>query len=344
MRKVRGVLIGVGNLGRRLCEVLLDKEELLRTKYDLEFSLVGAADSRGAAMDASGLDLAEIVQLKQEGHSVGELVGVGQPGLTATELIKLVKADVLLEASPVNLAQQAEPGLTCIRTALRRKMHVVTPNKGPLVLAYRELHELARENGVQLRFDGTVAGGLPVLYLGMRDLRGATIYSVEAVLNLVTGYVMELLADGLSWDEALATAREEGVLEADASWDVEGWDASAKLVILANAALGYDAKLDDVSRVGITELEPADLVSARKRGYRYRLLARAERRTDGSYSLSVAPVPLPPEHPFNRLGRKQLGATFVTDIYGTLTELIDEPTPVPSAATMLRDLLDIYTT
>ncbi len=343
MKTIRGVLIGVGNLGRRLCEVLQDKEELLRTRYDLEFKLVGAADSRGAAVAPEGLDLAELVRLKLDGRSVGEMAHVGRPGLSAPELVRQVTADVLLEASPVNLAQRAEPGISCIRTALRKRMHVVTPNKGPLVLAYRELHDLARENGVQLRFDGTVAGGLPVLYLGMRDLRGATIYSVEAVLNLVTGYVLELLADGLPWEEALATAREEGVLEADPAWDVEGWDAAAKLTILANAALHYPATLDDVHRSGITELETEELVAARKRGYHYRLLARAERRGDGSYSLSVAPVPLPPEHPFNRLGRKQLGATFVTDIYGTLTELIDEPTPVPSAATMLRDLLDIYT-
>jgi homoserine dehydrogenase len=238
--------------------------------------------------------------------------------------------------------------LTCIRTALQRGMHVATPNKGPLVLAYRELHDLAAAHDVQLRFDGTVAGGLPAIYVGQRDLRGAVVHRLEAVPNLCTGYVMDLLADGMPWEEALSRARQEGVLEGDGSWDLEGWDAAAKLVILANSVLEYPARLEDVALAGIVGLRADELRSARERGSRYRLLARAERRADETpgvrsvYDLSVAPVPLPPDHPLGHLGQKQMGVVFSTDIYGTLTAIIDEPDPIPSAATMLRDLLDIY--
>jgi homoserine dehydrogenase len=259
-------------------------------------------------------------------------------------LVRTAEAELLLEASPVNLDQNAEPGLSCIRTAMQRNMHVVTPNKGPMVLAYRELHELAAAQGVELRFDGTVAGGLPALYLGQRDLRGSIIDRIEAVPNLVTGYVMDMLAEGTPWDEALTCAREEGVLEADASWDLDGWDAAAKLIILVNTSVEMEtpARLEDVARTGISSLDPGVLRAARERGQRYRLLARAERRPGGEYALSVAPVPLPAEHPFGKLGRKQMGVLFSTDIYGTISTMIDEPDPIPSAATMLRDLLDIY--
>ncbi|HET91525.1 MAG TPA: homoserine dehydrogenase, partial [Chloroflexi bacterium] len=226
--------------------------------------------------------------------------------------------------------------------ALQRGMHVVTPNKGPLVLAYRELHELAAANGVQLRFDGTVAGGLPAINIGQRDLRGAIVSQLAAVPNLCTGYVMELLADGMSWDEALERARQIGVLEGDGSWDLEGWDAAAKLVILANAVLDYPARLEQVARTGITDLRPGLLRAAREQGRRYRLLAQAGRNPDGTYSLSVAPVPLPPQHPLGRLDRRQMGVVYSTDIYGTIISIIDETDPIPSAATMLRDVLDIY--
>ena len=228
------------------------------------------------------------------------------------------------------------------------KWVVVTPNKGPLVLAYRELHDLAAAHGVQLRFDGTVAGGLPAIYIGQRDLRGAVVHWLEAVPNLCTGYVMDLLADGVVWEEALSSARQEGVLEGDGSWDLEGWDAAAKLVILANSVLEYPARLEDVALTGIVGLGADELRSARERGSRYRLLARAERCADETpgipsvYDLSVAPVPLPPDHPLGHLGQKQMGVVFSTDIYGTITAIIDEPDPIPSAATMLRDLLDIY--
>ena len=343
MKTVRLVLVGLGNLGRRLCQVLEDKRDHVRQRYDLDLVLVGAADSRGAAYDpVNGLSPGKIVSIKTDGGTIGDYPDAGQRDWLAPALVATAQADVLLEASPVNLEQGAEPGLSCIRTALRSGMHVATPNKGPLVVAYQELHELAAAHDAQLRFDGTVAGGLPALYLGQRDLRGAVIERMEAVPNLCTGYVMDMLTDGLSWEEATARAHEAGVLEGDGSWDLEGWDAAAKLVILANAVLSQPVTMDDVERTGITGLAPERLRSARERGEHYRLLASAERETEGSYALSVAPAPLPADHPLGRLGRKQMGVLYQTDIYGTITAIIDEPSPVPSAATMLRDVLDIY--
>jgi homoserine dehydrogenase len=150
------------------------------------------------------------------------------------------------------------------------------------------------------------------------------------------------LADGLSWDEAVERTRQTGALEGDGSWDLEGRDAAAKLVILANAVLDYPARMGDVALTGITAVNADALRTARERGERYRLLAQAERDADGAYTLSVAPVPLLFDHPLGRLGRKQMGVVFSTDIYGTITAIIDESDPIPSAATMLRDVLDIY--
>lgn len=342
MRDIRFVLVGLGNLGRRFCELLVEKDPLLRARFGLALRLVGAADSRGAAYAAEGLDLALVAQLKREGRSIADYPGVGHPDETALALVAAAEADLLLEASPVNLAQGAEPGLSCIRTALRKGMHVSTPNKGPLVVAFQELHALAAQHGVKLRFDGTVAGGLPAINIGQRELRGAAITRLEAVPNLVTGYVMDLLTEGVSWEAALAQARAEGVLEADAAWDLDGWDAAAKLVILTQAVLGYPARLEDVHRIGVSAVAVTELQAARKRGARYRLLAIAERRDGGDCRLSVTPVPLRAEHPLGNLGRKQMGVVYHTDIFGSVTAIIEELTPVPSAASMLRDILDIY--
>ncbi len=343
MQQVRLVLVGLGNLGFRFCRILHDKRDHLHRRYSLSLVLVGAADSRGAAYDpVRGLDPQQILALKSSGRSIADYPDAGQADWLATDLVSTARADVLLEASPVHLDQGAEPGLSCIRTALRRGMHVVTPNKGPLVVAYSELHQLAASHDVQLRFDGTVAGGLPALSIGCRELRGAVIHQLQAVPNLCTGYVMDMLADGMTWDQAAARARQEGVLEGDGSWDLEGWDAAAKLVILANAVLDMPAHLDDVSRTGITNLQVDDLRAARRRGERYRLLAEAERVAEEKYQLSVAPIRLSPDHPLGHLGPKQMGVVYQTDIYGTVTAIIDEPSPLPSAATMLRDVLGIY--
>ncbi len=342
MQEVRIVLVGLGNLGRRFCEILLAKDEQLRQRYDLALRVVGAADSRGVAYDPAGLDLNEVVRLKTTGGTVADDPEAGRRDWDSPALVANADADILLEASPVNLDQGAEPGLTCVRTALEHGMHVATPNKGPLVVAFDELHALAAEHGVQLRFDGTVAGGLPAINLGARDLRGATIERLETVPNLTTGYVMDLLAAGTTWDEARNRACEEGVLEGDGRWDLEGWDAAAKLVILANAVLDCPARMADVPRVSVIDVDIDELRATRARGERYRLLARADRQSDGTYALSVTPTALSADHPLGRLGSKQLGIVYTTDIYGTLTAIIDEPTPIPSAATMLRDLLDIF--
>jgi len=342
MQTIRFLMVGLGNLGRRLCEVVDEKDTLLRKKFGLALHLVGAADSRGVAYDPNGLNPAHVAALKKKGGTIADYTGVGRRDWDAKTLVAEAEADVLLEASPVNLDQGAEPALTCIRIALERGMHVVTPNKGPLVLAYRELHALAEANGVALRFDGTVSGGLPAINIGQRDMRGAVIRRLEAVPNLSTGYVMDLVTDGLAWEEALEKGRQSGALEGDGSWDLEGWDAAAKLVILANATLDFPAQMADVALTGVVGIDSEELRAARMRGERYRLLAQAARNDDGTYDLTVAPTPMTEDHPLGRLGRKQMGIVFYTDIYGTITAIIDEPNPIPSASTMLRDLLDIY--
>ncbi len=342
MTDIRLVLIGLGNLGRRFCEIVTERETLLAERYGLRLLLVAAADSRGAACNPAGLDMAAVAQLKRAGGTIGDYPGVGRRGWQGLELVEACEADLLLEASPVNLDQGAEPGLSCIRLAMRKGMHVVTPNKGPLVVAFSELHELARHRGVSLRYDGTVAGGAPALNVGCRDLRGARVRLIEGVPNLTTGFVMDLLSEGVPWEQATAMAREAGVLEGDGAWDLDGWDAAAKLVILANAVVGLDVRIDDVTRAGVASVPVTELKAARVRGERYRQLVRAVMRADGGWTLSALPTPVGPDHPLGHLGSKQMGVVYTSDIYGEITLIIDEREPIPSAATMLRDLLDIY--
>jgi len=340
-RQVRLVVVGLGNIGRRFLQVLDYKVEHLCTRYGLTFVVVGVADSGGAAWDAEGLDIATVVDLKTGKRSAAEYPERGRHGMSALELVQQVEADALCEASPVNL-QDGEPGLSCMRAAMEKGMHVVTPNKGPLVLAYSELSALAREKRVQLLFCGTVAGGLPAINLGQRDLAGATIYQLEALPNLTTSFILDRMAQGVTYDQALASAQAQGCAEADPSLDVEGWDAANKLVILANSVLGMPATLDDVTVQGITGVTLDDLERAKAEGKVVKLVAAAQRQEDGSYTLTVTPTPLPSDHPLARLSGQQMGIIYHTDIYGTISAAILEEEPIPSAATMLRDLLSIY--
>lgn len=339
----RLIVAGLGNVGRSLIEILLTQAELLRERHGVTFAVVGAADSRGAAVDPAGLDLRALLEAKRSGQSVGGLPGVGRPGLGVAELLAQTEADVLLESTPVDL-KTGQPGLDLATAALRRGTHVVIANKGPLVLAYRELaalSDLAGPPGApRLRFSACVGGYLPTVNIGRRDLRGARIERVEGVLNGTTQVILRAMEQGGSYAEALADAQRRGLAETDPSLDVEGWDAANKLVILANAVLGRHTVLDDLEVVGITRLQRDDLQAALGYGRRVVLLGLAERDGD-TYRLSVRPTALPLEHPLARMTGDEMGVVFYTDIGGRLSASTTERGPGPTAAAMLRDLIDI---
>jgi len=338
---IRIALAGAGGLGSRFLQLLDEVGPRLRAEFGWSLRVVAAADSGGWVAAPGGLVTKEVLAAKRRSGSVGTVPEGGHLGSRALEMVQIVDYDVLCEATPVHLSAGAEPGLSHVRAALRRGRHVVTPNKGPIVLAWDELHQLAKTHGAALRFDGTVAGGLPALYTGSRDLRGAIIDRIEAVPNLTTGIVLERLGDGLSWEDAVEGVRRQGALEADPTWDLDGWDAAAKLVILVRAVLREEASLGDVERCGIRDVSASDVIAARRSNETLRLVACAERRGSG-LRLSVRPTRLSAAHPLGRLGRDGMGVVYHTDIFGSITLTIAEPTPLPSAATMLRDILDIY--
>jgi homoserine dehydrogenase len=347
-RKVRYLLLGVGNVGRRFLELTVNKADVLRQRFNLVLVPVGVADSSGLALNPTGLDPGRIVALKAAGKGVANYPDWGQQGDGALDMvcsaIALSPGDrpvLLIDASPVNL-ENGQPGLGCIEAALQAGLHVVTANKAPLVLAFPRLLTLARERGVSLGFDATVAGGLPAVNLGQRDLAAADIYRLEGVLNLTTNYILTRMADeGLTYDQALAEAQAAGHAETDPRLDVEGWDAANKLVILAHSVLGQPVTLAGVEVEGIGGVTTEMLSQAATEGRHIKLLAVAE-RAPGGWRFRVGPQALDAGHPLARLGPKQMGIVYYTDISGVLSAAIVEETPLPTASAVLRDVVQIF--
>ena len=340
MHTVGFVLVGIGNIGRTFLRIVSEKQESLRTRYDVALRLVAAVDSSGTALRASGLDIDEVLQLKQDGRGVAAYPRRGVPGLVALDALQEAGADLLIELSPTNL-EHGEPGLSAITWALSHGMDVVTANKGPLVLAYQRLTQLAARHGASLRFSGAVAGGLPTVNIGQRDLVGAKVLRVEGVFNTTTNYIlMRMQEDRLSFEEALAEVQQAGVAEADPSLDIDGWDPANKLVILANSVLGMPATLQDVSVKGIRGISSAELMRARESGHAIKLLVTAELETDNTYKLAVRPTDLPLEHPLARLSKWQMGVVYTTDVMGVITAIIEDEGPSATAAAVLRDVIN----
>jgi len=350
MRTYRLVLAGLGNVGRNFITLLDTQADLLSERYRARLVLVGAADSGGAALDQGGLASYDVLAAKSAGLSVASLPHAGRPGIDGLELVRASEAEILLEATPVDL-QTGEPGLSIVRTALQRGMHAVLANKGPLALAYGELAALSdmgernEERGnpkdwPALRFSACVGGALPTINIGRRDLAGARIERVEAVLNGTTQGILRMMETGVSYAEALAEMQGRGLAETDPTLDVAGWDAANKLTILANAVLHQPTTVHDIDVTGITALTAAELLAAHERGERIVLLGLAERH-GGRFALSVRPTALPATHPLARMGGDEMGVVYYSDIAGRTAATSQETDPVPTAAAMLRDVIEI---
>jgi homoserine dehydrogenase len=198
----------------------------------------------------------------------------------------------------VELIGGIEPARTWVLEAMRANKHVVTANKQLLSQHGEELWEAARVQGVQLRFEGAVAGVVPVIRVLQESLAGATIDRVHGIVNGTTNFILtEMARTGATFAEALADAQRLGYAEADPSDDVDGRDAAAKMAIIARLAFGSPVHIDQVRYEGIEQIQPDDLEYARDLGLGLKLIGTAERVGPGALSVRVYPAFLYPGHP-----------------------------------------------
>ncbi|MGB9184076.1 MAG: homoserine dehydrogenase [Solirubrobacteraceae bacterium] len=206
----------------------------------------------------------------------------------------------ILEASDliVELIGGLEPAREYLLAAMRAGRHVVTANKQLLSHHGEELWDEARERGVQLRFEGSVAGVVPVIRVLQESLAGATIDRVHGIVNGTTNFILtEMARTGATFAAALADAQRLGYAEADPSDDVDGRDAAAKMAIIARLAFETPVHIDQVPYEGIEQIQPDDLEYARDLGLGLKLIGTAERVGTTGISVRVYPAFLYPGHP-----------------------------------------------
>jgi homoserine dehydrogenase len=225
----------------------------------------------------------------------------------------LQRSDIVVE-----LIGGIDPAHDYVLRALRAGRHVVTANKQLIAQFGDELFDVAREAGVQLRFEAAVAGVVPVIRVIQESLAATEITKVFGIVNGTTNFILsEMASTGAEYADVLRRAQELGYAEADPTEDVEGADAAAKMAILARLAFGTRVALADVAYQGITEIQPEDIAYAKELGLSLKLLGVAERR-DGGISVRVFPCflysghPLAPvEGPFNAV---MVEAPAITEI------------------------------
>jgi len=254
----------------------------------------------------------------------------------AMEVISDPEVDIVVE-----VIGGIEPARTFILEALSRGKHVVCANKELMSTHGGELLRAAEENGVDLAYEASVGGGIPILMPLKQSLAGNVIRQVLGIVNGTTNFILtRMTEEGLGFAEALARAQELGYAEADPGYDVEGKDAAAKLAILASMAFNSRVTLSDVYAEGITSITPDDISFARELGYVIKLLAIAKDEPDG-ISVRVHPTMIPSRHPLASV-RDENNAIFVSgDAVGELMFYGKGAGSLPAASAVVGDVITI---
>lgn len=332
--------IGFGNVARSFARILTARANQLNEEYGLRYRTTAiATGSRGCITSHDAIDLIEAVKCVERGGLLTDLSGC-EAADNSLAVLNQSSTDVMFETTPLDI-NYAEPAITHIRTALVRGIHVITANKGPIAFAYSELKSLAEHHGVQFRFEGTVMDGTPIFNLVERCLAGARVLGFSGVLNSTTNLILTGMEAGQSFEESLAEAQRRGIAEANAGYDIDGWDAAVKTVALANVLMNAEARPTGVERSGIRDISFQDIEVVAASGKVIRLVARAEQTANG-IDLLVRPELVPRASVFGSLGGTSNALVIKTDLMGEIAVVENDPGVEQTAYALLSDLISVH--
>lgn len=313
-------LIGYGNVGKAFARLLAAKQA------SFPFRITGIHTARhGTAYDAHGLPVEPV--FGPAAASVGEFLDHAQP-------------EVVFEITTLN-PSTGEPAISHIREAFARHLPVVTANKGPIAHAYAALKAEAASAGVMFRFESTCMDGAPVFNMVRDHLPGVRILGFTGVLNSTTKVVVEAMRHGQSLDEGIRIAQKMGIAEADASFDIDGWDSAAKTAALANVLMDAGVTPQQVDTKGIARLTPEKVMDLAAKGKTVRLVSRGKRGADGQVKLRVRAEVIKETDLLAAIHGTSNLLLLETDLMGTLGTVSIEPGVQQTAYGLFSDLVDI---
>ncbi|WP_419919752.1 homoserine dehydrogenase [Candidatus Poriferisocius sp.] len=314
-------LLGCGNVGAALVELLAEQRTIIAGRTGLELDVVRVA-------------------VRSASRSRKVAIADGVLTTDAAAVVRDPSVDVVVE-----LIGGIEPARELVTTALKLGKPVVTANKELLANYGAELYAAADTAGVDLLFEAAVGGGIPLIRPLRASLAAEPIRRVMGIVNGTTNYILSRMTEeGTSYQDALASAQSLGYAERDPTADVEGFDAAAKAAIIATVAFGARVLAGNVYREGISDIGPTNIAHAGRLGYVVKLLAIVEQvgRVEGKPELAVRvhPAMLPVDHPLASV-RDSFNAVFVEG--GAVGELMLYGRGAggrPTASAVLGDLID----
>jgi len=319
------IFVGFGNVGRRFAALLDEKRAVLK-REGIAVRVVGVVTrshectNRGRRVSFRGVD------------TVIDLIATSKAAAREGRL-------VLVETTTLDIAR-GEPATTHVRAGLAGGAHVITANKGPAAFAYHALSNAARRAGRRFLFEGAVMDGVPVFNLVRETLPAVEVSGFRGIVNTTTNYILTAMETGKAFADALAEMQATGIAEADASLDLDGWDAAAKTAALANALLDARVTPHQVEREGIAPATGRRAAEARRSNRRLKLVARAVRAGD-RVTARVALEELPHDDLLASLDGPQNAIVLYTDLVGEVAIVQRGSGLTQTAYALLSDLMAI---
>jgi homoserine dehydrogenase len=339
MKKINIILLGFGRVGEAFVRLVQEKQDYCRSRYDLHIRIGVVLNSRGGLILAPDEDcrgsLSDLVPISKL-----EKLPRWRAGLHFEEALEFQELDVLVDCTPSNI-QDGEPALGYTNRALERKLHVVTANKGPLVVDFSGIRNKAKKNRVSLGMSGATAAALPTLDIALHSLAGAEISRIEGILNGTTNFMLTRMNDGMEYSVALKEAQDKGIAEPNPSQDVEGWDTAAKILIITNVIFGTAFTQKDIHVEGITNIHPEFLEEAKEKGNVIKLIGRCV-QDENTRILETRLSLIDPSHPLFGVDGAKKGISFFTDTMDSVTVTGGKSDPRGAAAALLKDIINIY--
>ncbi|WP_042470470.1 homoserine dehydrogenase [Bacillus ndiopicus] len=317
MSTVKAAILGFGTVGQGIYHILKERKHELQDKLGVELEV-----AKILVTDASKERVPGTLHLMTE--SIEDVLA--EPGL-----------QVVFEAI-VN----EEPAFSYLKRAVEHRCHVITANKVMFARRGQELEQLAKEHGVNVGYEASVAGGVPVIKTLKNVLLVNNAQRIQGILNGTTNYILtKMRIENVPFEDALREAQRLGYAEANPFNDVSGQDAFKKLMILSSLAFGEQPNWSEVEVIGIDAISQADVEKAYVEGLRFRHVAEIERLADGKIVGKVAPLLVNKEHPLYPIDDVNNAVTVETNYIGTITLVGPGAGMYPTASVMVEDYAEI---
>ncbi len=336
---VKIAILGYGNVGKAFSKLLIEKENEIFERYNSKVNVVAiSTKSKGCLVNENGIDLIGALNDLQTLNHFDESRS-DYKEMSSMEVAENIDYDILFELTPLKIFS-GQPAIDHISAALKRKRHAISANKGPIAWAFEQLRDLAAENNVLFYYETTVMDGTPVFNLVDETLKFCKVTEIKGILNSTTNFVLEEIAKGKSYAEAIKEGKKRGFVEEEPSMDIEGWDAAAKTAALLNVLMKANITPYDVDRKGIEDITYEQIKEAESRGNVIKLICYGWLK-DSKVIARVRPEEIHKNSLLSNINGTTSIVSITTDLMGTVSIVEHEPEIEQTAYGVFSDLIRV---